>query len=189
MLKRENPLTPEQQTVVQSNLYLVDAVIRTRIQTDESVVGLGYEDIRQEGCILLCAAVQTYNPEIAKLSTYATKVIYNGLISHCRRINKQESHISAVSLTECPDRLEAAQDEQFSNRLAELELNNLLNAYAQEYCGITRLGIEALLMKSKGMGVTEIARLYKVPPTHIGAWISRAKKQLKNNDQFIKDIA
>ena len=62
MVKRENPLTPAQQSVVQSNMYLVDAVIRTRIQTNESIVGLGYEDIRQEGCILLCAAVQTYNP-------------------------------------------------------------------------------------------------------------------------------
>ena len=189
MVKRENPLTPAQQTVVQSNMYLVDAVIRTRIQTDESVVGLGYEDIRQEGCILLCAAVQTYNPEIAKLSTYATKVIYNGLISHCRRINKQETHISTVSLTECPDRLEAAQDEQFSNRLAELELNNLLNAYAQEYCGVTWLGIEALLMKSKGIGVTEIAGLYQVKPSHVGAWISRAKSKLKSNERFLEDIA
>ena len=188
MVKREKPLTQEQQSTVQSNMYLVDAIIRTRIQTDESVVGLGYEDIRQEGCILLCAAVQTYNPEIAKLSTYATKVIYNGLISHCRRINKQAAHISTVSLTECPDRLETAQDEQFSNRLAELELNNLLNAYAQEYCGVTRLGIEALLMKSKDIGVTEIAQLYKVPPKYIGAWISRARTKLKNNKQFIEDI-
>ena len=189
MIKRENPLTPEQQSAVQSNMYLVDAVIRTRIHTDESIVGLGYEDIRQEGCILLCAAVQTYNPEIAQLSTYATKVIYNGLISHCRRINKQETHISTVSLTEFPDRLEAAQDEQFSNRLAELELNNLLNTYAQEYCGVTRLGIEALLMKSNGMGVTEIARLYQVKPSHVGAWISRAKTKLKSNQLFLNDIA
>ena len=189
MVKRENSLTPVQQTAVKSNLYLVDAVIRTRIQTNESIVGLGYEDIRQEGCILLCTAVQTYNPEIAKLSTYATKVIYNGLISHCRRINKQESHISTVSLTDCPDRIHAARDEQFSNRLSELELNSLLNAYTKEYCGVTRLGIEALLMQSKGLGVTDIARLYQVQPKHIGAWISRAKRKLKTNEQFIKDIA
>ena len=189
MVKRENPLTPAQQSVVQSNMYLVDAVIRTRIQTNESVVGLGYEDIRQEGCILLCAAVQTYNPKIAMLSTYATKVIYNGLISHCRRINKQESHISTVSLTENPDRLDLKQDEQFQNRIAQMELDSLLSVYAEEYTGVTRLGIEALLMKSNGMGVTEIARLYQVPPSHIGAWISRAKRKLKSNKQFLNDIA
>ena len=189
MVKRENPLTLEQQSTVQSNMYLVDAVIRTRIQTNESVVGLGYEDIRQEGCILLCAAVQTYNPKIAMLSTYATKVIYNGLISHCRRINKQESHISTVSLTENPDRLDLKQDEQFQNRIAQMELDSLLSVYAEEYTGVTRLGIEALLMKSNGMGVTEIARLYQVPPSHIGAWISRAKRKLKSNKQFLNDIA
>ena len=189
MVKRENPLTPEQQYTVQSNMYLVDAVIRTRIQTNESIVGLGYEDIRQEGCILLCTAVQTYNPEIAKLSTYATKVIYNGLISHCRRINKQESHISYITLTENPDRLDLKQDEQFQNRIAQMELDSLLSVYAEEYTGVTRLGIEALLMKSNGMGVTEIAGLYQVKPSHIGAWISRAKRKLKSNKQFLNDIA
>lgn len=189
MIKRENPLTPEQQSAVQSNMYLVDAVIRTRIHTDEGIVGLGYEDIRQEGCILLCTAVQTYNPEIAQLSTYATKVIYNGLISHCRRINKQESHISYISLTENPDRLDLKQDEQFQNRIAQIELESLLSVYAEEYTGVTRLGIEALLMKSNGMGVTEIARLYQVKPSHVGAWISRAKSKLKLNKQFLNDIA
>ena len=61
--------------------------------------------------------------------------------------------------------------------------------YAKEYCGVTRFGIEALLMRSKGMGVTDIARLYQVKPSHVGARISRAKKQQKNNEQFIKDIA
>ena len=189
MVKRENPLTPEQQYTVQSNMYLVDAVIRTRIQTNESIVGLGYEEIRQEGCILLCTAVQTYNPEIAKLSTYATKVIYNGLISHCRRINKQESHISYISLTENPDRLDLKQDEQFQNLIAKMELDSLLSVYAEEYAGVTRLGIEALLMKSNGMAITEIAQLYQVKPSHVGAWISRAKSKLKSNERFLEDIA
>lgn len=189
MIKRENPLTLEQQSTVQSNMYLVDAVIRTRIHTDEGIVGLGYEDIRQEGCILLCTAVQTYNPEITKLSTYATTVIYNGLISHCRRINKQESHISYISLTENPDRLDLKQDEQFQNLIAKMELDSLLSVYAEEYAGVTRLGIEALLMKSNGMAITEIARLYQVKPSHIGAWISRAKSKLKSNKQFLNDIA
>ena len=188
MVKRENPLTPDQQKLIQSNLHIVDAVIHTRIHTDESIVGLGYEDIRQEGCMLLCAAVQTYNPQISKLTTYATKVIYNGLISHCRRINKQESRISYISLTENPDRLDLKQDEQFQNRIAQMELDNLLSVYAEEYTGVTRLGIEALLMKTNGMGVTEIARLYQVKPSHVGAWISRAKSKLKSNQQFLNNI-
>ena len=175
--------------MVQSNLHIVDTVIRTRIQTDESIVGLGYEDMRQEGCILLCAAVQTYNPKISKLTTYATKVIYNGLVSHCRKINRHESHISTVSLTECSNHLEIAQDEAFSQQIIQLELENLISDYARQYTGVTRLGIEALLMKANGIGVTEIARLYQVPPSHVGAWISRAKKQLKNNTKFLKDIA
>lgn len=189
MFKKENPLTVEQQLLVQSHLHLVDAVIHTRIQTNETVCGLGYEDIKQEGFLLLCKAAQTYNPERANLSTYASKVIYNGLISHCRRVNRQEAHISPVSLTDNPDRLDLQQSEQFKNQLAQIELRNLLDAYAAKYTGITRLGIEALAMKANGIGITEIARLYQVPPSHIGAWISRAKQKLKSNKQFMCDIA
>ena len=48
---------------------------------------------------------------------------------------------------------------------------------------------EALAMKANGIGITEIARLYQVPPSHIGAWISRAKRKLKSNKQFMRDIA
>lgn len=189
MVKREIPLTPEQKQLVEANLYLVDTVIRTRIQTDESIVGLGYDDLRQEGAILLCKAVQTYNPEIAKLSTYAAKVIYNGLISHCRKINSHESRISAIPFTECADRLDISKDDRFTKRAVKLELESLLSVYAKQYTGITRYGIEALLMNTNGMAVTEIAKLYQVPPSHIGAWITRAKKQLKNNKQFLEDIA
>lgn len=189
MIKRENPLTPEQQATVQSHLYLVDAIVRTKIQTNESIVGLAYEDVRQEGYLLLCSAVQTYDSDRAKLSTYATKVIYNGLISHCRRINWQESHTSTLSLTECPEQPDPKQGSLISQKLANSELKNLLDTYAQQYSGITQLGIEALLMNANGICITEIARLYQVKPSHIGAWISRAKQKLRTNERFLEDIA
>lgn len=182
-------MTPEQQLLVASHLHLVDTVIRTRIQTDENTVGLSYEDIRQEGCILLCNAVQTHNPNIAQLSTYATKVIYNGLISHCRSVKRYQTTTSSLPLTQMADRLEIAQDKVAADQMESIELESLLDTYLQQYCGVTRLGIEALVMKANGMGVTEIARLYQVPPSHVGAWITRAKKQLKNNRQFLDDIA
>ena len=70
-----------------------------------------------------------------------------------------------------------------------MELESLLSVYAEEYAGVTRLGIEALLMKSNGMAITEIAGLYQVKPSHVGAWISRAKSKLKSNKQFLNDIA
>ena len=189
MVKRENPLTAEQQQLVENHMYLVDAVIKTRIQINENVLGLGYEDLRQEGFILLCRAVQTHNPEIAKLTTYANKVIYNGLISHCRKINRQEAYIAPISLSENPERLDTKQNDLFIQCSAELAVENLLTAYAKEYTGVTRLGIEAILKKTKGMGVSEIARLYGVPPSYVGAWVSRAANKLRQNELFLKDIA
>lgn len=48
-----------------------------------------------------------------------------------------------------------------------------------------RLGIEALALKVQGMRITDIAALYQVPPSHVGAWISRSLEKLRNDPDFL----
>ena len=54
----------------------------------------------------------------------------------------------------------------------------------QDYDGVARLGIEALALKLQGMRVTDIAELYQVPPSHVGAWISRSVAKLRSDPAF-----
>lgn len=35
------------------------------------------------------------------------------------------------------------------------------------------------------MRITDIAALYQVPPSHVGAWISRSLEKLRNDPDFL----
>ena len=59
------------------------------------------------------------------------------------------------------------------------ETLDLLERYKQNYAGTTRRGIEAMELQLQGMRLTDIANQYDVPPTHVGAWISRAASKLR----------
>ena len=83
-MKYDFILTPEQRALAEQNLSLVDKVIARSIHTNEAVCGLGYEDLRQEGCLALCRAAATYDGSSAQFSTYATTLIRNHLLD-CRR--------------------------------------------------------------------------------------------------------
>ena len=60
-MKRDIPLTEEQQLLVKTHLYIVTLVITESIHVNKSIYGFEYEDLYQEGCIWLCHAAATYN--------------------------------------------------------------------------------------------------------------------------------
>lgn len=73
----------------------------------------------------------------------------------------------------------------FRTRLAETETTELLHACAGDYSGVARLGVEALCLKVKGVSIAEIAALYSVPSSHVGAWMSRAVQKLRRDEKFL----
>lgn len=186
------PLSPTQQQTVLEHLHLVSQVIKTRIRKNESVYGLGYEELLQEGYLLLCRATASYDPGSGAFEPYAKKVIYNGLISHCRKVYQYESRISPLKADEQGNPLPLPDDhfeaDTFAQRVEMIELLDLLSFYAQQYRGTTRRGIEALSWKMQGMSISEIAEALQVPPSHIGAWISKAKSALRRNPEFRQTI-
>ena len=181
-------LTNTQQNNVLEHLHLVDPVMRTRIRKNESVYGLGYEDLKQEGYMLLCRAAASYDPNSGEFEPYAKKVIYNGLISHCRKVYQYESSFIPLITDEQGNPLPLPENhimnDTFAQRIEMIEIIDLLSFYSQQYRGTTKRGIEALSWKMQGMGISEIADYLNVPPSHVGAWISKAKLALKCNPGF-----
>ena len=159
---------------------------------NESVYGLGYEELMQEGYLLLCRAAVSYDPQFGAFEPYAKKVIYNGLISHCRKVYQYESRFSALKTDEQGDPLplpdEHSESDTFAQRVEMIEILDLLSFYAQQYRGTTKRGIEALSWKIQGMTISEIAEALQLPPSHVGAWISKAKFALRRNPDFCKTI-
>lgn len=182
----------KQQRLVEDNLQVVKLAIHKNIIVNDSLYGFEYDDLYQEGCIWLCkAAVSFDKTRNVKFSTYAERVVINGLRTYCRLMcSKQKHHIllpiqkdqddEAFSLDQIPaeDTLEQLFEEQ--------DIYILLQSMKQQYSGTIRLGIEAIEWKVKGLSGAEIAKMYGVKPNLVGAWIVRAASKLKKNSDFMK---
>lgn len=184
-------LSHSQQQMVEQHLHLVKEVIRKRIRINEKIYGLGYEELLQEGSIYLCQAVNFYDPSRADFPAFAKKVIYNGLICHIRKVYRYESRNIPFICNEKGEIIQTVSEEadDFYMYTQTVEVLDLLSYYAQQYTGVTKRGIEAIGKLIQGQTITEIARSQNVPTSHVGAWVSRAKKVLRSNKEFMSTIS
>ena len=184
-------LTRRQQKLAEENLYIVPRIIHKHIIINKSLFGFEYEDLYQEGCIWLCKAAANFREETgAPFTAYAEKVIVNGLRTYCRLMYGKHQQAYILPLHADPETASFSLDQipdcdQQDAIIAEVDTMQLLHDMKQQYTGITRLGIEAIELKIKGYSGKEIAAIYGVQPNLVGAWISRAKSKLKQNDSFM----
>lgn len=183
-----------QQELVEQNLAVVHWVINDHIHVNPTICGLEYNDLFQEGCLYLCKAAVDYEDDgRAQFVTYAKKVIRNGLLSYCRRACRQKSLCGRLMIGEHGEltaggKVLTPQMDEFISKTSLVETLSLLDACKKDYDGVSRLGIEALSLKIQGMRVSDIAELYHVPPSHVGAWISRASSKLRSSAHFAKGL-
>ncbi|WP_289805069.1 sigma-70 family RNA polymerase sigma factor [Faecalibaculum rodentium] len=191
-MKQNIPLTSEQQKLVETHLYIVNWVMSESIHVHKNIYGFEYEDLYQEGCIWLCYAATTYNPERSQFSTYAKRIVCNGLFSYCRQMHSRQSYFTYFAVDKQGNLLANGEPyvlvDDFDIQINMIETFDLLAYAEKKYQGVTKLGIEALKLKLKGMSVSEIAGLYHVPPPHVGAWISRATQKLRKDTPFLSGL-
>lgn len=179
-------LTPEQRTLAENNLSVIEKTISQFIYLDEGTNDPRYADLYQEGAVALCKASVTYDGKSAQFSTYATTVIRNHLYNCCKADRTRQRNLPCVSLDidrseedHTPPYLEPSTSDGIDDLLGQMDTADLLADCKRRYDGVARLGVEALEMKLMGMTGADIARLYQTTPNNVGAWISRAKKKIK----------
>ena len=185
-IKKRKPLTVLQQALVEQHLDLVRICIRRYIDVNESICGMGYDDLYQEGCEALCHAAASYDGrEETQFSTYAGAVIRNHLLDHCRYIRAKRRSAPVVSLDSneeggVPGEQLAVYDDR-DRQLDRICLSQLLEHGRRTYSGTARLGIEAMELMVSGCTGADIARLYGIKPNLVGARIARAVERLKKD--------
>ncbi len=191
-MRKKIYLTYEQQMLVEAHLSIVPWIIRDRIYVNEAIYGFEYDDLYQEGCIWLCHAAATYDAGLAKFPTYAKKVVRNGLLSYCRQMYAKQKYFAALPYDENGELLNECtvphQPDPFSVQTSYMETQELLFSSTRDYMGVSKLGAEALGLKIQGYSTSEIAARYHAPPSHVGAWISRASRKLRNSPAFLSGI-
>ncbi|MBR2037022.1 MAG: sigma-70 family RNA polymerase sigma factor [Lachnospiraceae bacterium] len=182
------PLNNQERLLVEEHLNLVEKTIYNNITINESIQGMGYDDLYQIGCEALCHAAQSYkNGNGASFATFAKVVIYNRLISHCRKVIQVQNPLEYmdaplkedVSLT-LADTLSGNNHNAYS----ELETFLVFNEALQRYHGICRKGLYALHLRNQGHSYTEIASYFNTKPNHITAWIAKAVKKARADHCF-----
>lgn len=188
-MERMNSLNTEQQKLVETHLPLVKRVICKYIIVDDTVCGLGFDDLYQEGCFWLCKAALTYQEEKGvKFASYAERVVANGLRTYCRLTANKQKRVRNLSdyADEKPELFSSS--ESMEEELIEREILHFLHQLKPQYSGVARLGIEAIEWKVKGLSGAEIAKMYGVKSNAVGAWISRTVQKLRKNVVFLSWI-
>lgn len=186
-------LNDAQRRLVAENTNVVKWAIYEHIKVNENIFGLGYDDLYQEGCVCLCKAAATFDGAKAKFVTYAQVVVKNGLLTYCVKMSvKNKLHVSVDDIPDESDDYGGSENgtdtDDYSAMLSEEFIYGLLASLKTEYSGTVRLGIEALELKVKGYTGAEIARMWGVGQNHVGAWISKAKKKLIQNERFMSEL-
>lgn len=190
-MKRLPPLNKQQQDMVEANLAVIHWAIQNFIKVNETIFGFEYDDLYGEGCILLCKAAATYDSQKGQFSAYAQTVVKNGLISYCRLMCRRQNRQRLLLDQQTFDDNESSYADQMIAKddigalLSRLDALQLLESVKPQYTGTVRLGIEALEWKIKGLSGSDIAELYGVQPNHVGAWISRAARKLREDKRIL----
>ena len=170
-MSMEFTLNDLQRRRVEEHLALVEQVLRRSIKTNETVDGMGHDDLYQDGCIALCRAAVSYREEMGAFPAYARTVIRNYLLDRCREIQSARKNLPLLSLDAfaemgAPEPVSPFHTEDL---ISDVSSDALLSHFRNRYHGTARLGIEALELRVRGYSCADIAKLYQKKPNYIGA--------------------
>lgn len=173
-----------ERALVEAHMALVETVIQRHITVRPDIPGLEHDDLFQVGSLALCRAAQRYDGR-CQFSTFAYTVVKNALLDHCRSTAGKGGRplsLDAPAGEDTGSLAEQIPDEQSVSGAAEArDLMQALTLAGKRYRGIAGKGVRALEMKVYGYTTREIAELYGVRSNVVAAWVSRARKMLKND--------
>lgn len=188
-MKQDAIIPAEKHQLIEESLPLVRWTVRKYFKYDESIVGLAFDDLYQEGCIALCRAAAAYKTQRGEFDTFAVTVIRNHLIDYCRSLAADGRGQPLTSLDEMAEsgwegdsreRVMERMSQSTEDTVSSLNADRFLESRRLRYQGAARLGVEALELKiMEGYGVTDIAKRYGQKPNLVGAWMSRAAKKIR----------
>ena len=138
----------------------------------------------------LCLAAQGYDG-VRPFPAYAREVIWHQLLHHFKDLSRNPKTLSMEYETDGGLSFsESLADEANVVYEAENRMNREeLKALEERYQGTVRKGIQAMALKLDGLSGSEIAKLYRVKPNHVSAWISRAQHRLLQNQTLLKLVS
>ena len=170
-------LNTDQKIKVEANMGLVGKVIKDKVHSINDIPGYSYDDLFQIGCIGLCKAAAT--DKGGTFSTYAYRLIWNeictALIRSSRKYSKEEATENVKLILS---------DEHENNPYDKIEIYDLIEKVKSSAPPSTALGIDALILSSRGYTAKDIGESFGKTNNTITALMSKARKYICKNSGF-----
>ena len=167
-------LTDVQRIQVEQYMPLVKRVMKNCVHGPTGIYD--WDDLYQYGCIGLCDAAATYDESRNVLfETYAYTLIRNEIFNALEYATRRKKRELSLDTETMP------QETSLSSE-PDADLSALLDAVAGNASGVVAKGIEAIRLQAQGYSCKEIGQRFGgKSANNVSAWISRARKVLRQN--------
>ena len=187
----------EQKQLVTSHLSLVPRMVRALTRSFSHLSQDEFDELTQTGYLALCNAAMKCSPT-QPFPPYARAAIRNAIYDYWRDCGKRKSafcSLDAILTAEDGSTYEPefmlCKTDALSPEQAVLSKESDSYLKRLECAGSNHLkkGIISLRLQQSGYTSAEVAKLYKVPSNHVRAWQSKARKQLREDQELYALLA
>ena len=190
-------MSEKDKRLIEENLDKLEVTIKS-LAKKFNVSACDFDDYRQTAYLTLCSRTYKYDGR-TKFITFANTVITNVMIDKYRR--EKSRNVEMISLNdarfECEDETNLldflASENDTENEVLAKVTNDMVKKYirnAKDKCTATTTvrGFEALELKLEGYSGEEIASMFNVPSNSLRSWMSKAKKLLLCENDFVEMV-
>lgn len=190
-------MSEKDKRLIEENLDKLEVTIKS-LAKKFNVSACDFDDYRQTAYLTLCDRAYKYDGR-TKFITFANTVITNAMIDKYRR--EKSRNVEMISLNdarfECEDETNLldflASENDTENEVLAKVTNDMVKKYirnAKDKCTATTTvrGFEALELKLEGYSGEEIASMFNVPSNSLRSWMSKAKKLLLCENDFVEMV-
>lgn len=188
-------MSEKDKRLIEENMDKLEVTIKS-LAKKFNVPACDFDDYRQTAYLTLCGKAHKFDGR-TQFITFANTVITNAMIDKYRR--EKNRNVEMVSLNdtcfECEDETNLlyflASENDTENEVLTRVTNDMVKKYirnAKDKCTAktTVRGFEALELKLEGYSGEEIACMFNVPSNSLRSWMSKAKKFLLCEEDFVE---
>ena len=187
----------EQKQLVTTHLSLVPRMVRALTRSFTNLSQDEFDELTQTGYLALCNAAMKCSPT-QPFPPYARAAIRNAIYDYWRDCGKRKSAFCSLDAiltakdggTYEPDFMLCKTDALSPEQAVLLkESDSYLKRLECAGSNHLKKGIISLRLQQSGYTSAEVAKLYKVPSNHVRAWQSKARKQLREDQELYALLA
>ena len=187
----------EQKQLVTTHLSLVPRMVRALTRSFSHLTQDEFDELTQTGYLALCNATMKCSPT-QPFPPYARAAVRNAIYDYWRDCGKRKNafcSLDAILTAEDGSTYEPEfmlyKTDALSPEQAVLSKESASYLKRLECTGSKHLkkGIISLRLQQNGYTSAEVAKLYNVPSNHVRAWQSKARKQLREDQELYALLA